>query len=45
MEILKIVLYIIIVIGIILIGYALIYNKIKTQILKINSVESELMNL
>ena len=42
MEILKIILYIIIVVGIILIGYALIYNKIKTQILKINSVESEI---
>lgn len=42
MEILQIILYIIIIIGIILIGYALIYNKIKTQILKINSVESEI---
>lgn len=42
MQVLQIILYIIIVIGLILIGYALIYNKIKTQILKINSVESEI---
>jgi len=42
MEILKIILYLIIIIGIILIGYAITYNKIKTQILKINSVESEI---
>lgn len=42
MEVIQIVLYVIIFIALILIGYALIYNKIKTQVLKINSVESEI---
>lgn len=42
MQILEIILYIIIVICLILMVYAIIYNKIKTQILKINSVESQI---
>ena len=42
MEVIQVILYIIIVIAIILLFYASIYNKIKTHILKINSVESEI---
>lgn len=42
MEVIQIILYIIIIITIILLFYTHIYNKIKTQILKINSVESEI---
>lgn len=42
MEAVQIILYIIIVIAVILLCYAGIYNKIKTQILKINSAESEI---
>ena len=42
MDALKIVLYVIIGISIILFGYIYIYNKIKTQILKINAAESEI---
>lgn len=42
MEIVKIVLYVVIGISIILLGYISIYNKIKTQILKINAAESEI---
>lgn len=42
METLKIILYIIIFISLILFVYAYLYNKIKTQILKINSAESEI---
>ena len=42
METIKIVLYIVIGFSIILLEYVNIYNKIKTQILKINAVESEI---
>ena len=42
MELLQIFGYIIIFISIILLGYAYLYNKIKTQILKINSAESQI---
>ena len=42
MEEIKIVLYVIIGVSIILLGYVYIYNKIKTQILKINAAESEI---
>ena len=42
METIKIVLYIVIGFSIILLGYVYIYNKIKTQILKINAAESEI---
>ncbi len=42
MEIVKIVLYVIIGISIILLVYIGIYNRIKTQILKINAAESEI---
>ena len=41
-EIVKSVLYVVIRISIILLGYISIYNKIKTQILKINAAESEI---
>ncbi len=40
METFKIILYIIIVVVILLMIYAIIHNKIKTQILKLNSVEN-----
>lgn len=42
MEVVQIILYVIIIISVILLGYASIYNKIKTQVLKINAVESEI---
>ena len=42
MEVIQIALYIIIIVTIILLIYTHIYNNIKTQILKINSVESEI---
>lgn len=42
MESIQIILYIVIFIVLILLFYTHIYNKIKTQILKINSVESEI---
>jgi len=42
MDTFKIILYIIIALAIILILYALVYNKIKTQILKINAAENEI---
>lgn len=45
MDIFKIILLVIIIISLILIGYAFIYNKIKTEILKINSAESEIDEL
>jgi len=42
METIQVILYIVIILAIILLFYTYIYNKIKTQILKINSAESEI---
>ena len=42
METYKIILYLIIILVSLLMMYAVIYNKIKTQILKINSAESRI---
>ena len=42
MNAIQVILYVVIIIGILLICYTNIYNKIKTQLLKINAVESEI---